>query len=187
MVTASQLWMPVVLSAVLVFIASSLIHMVFKWHNSTYRSFGNEDAVREALRPASASPGMYVTPHATDMKQMGTPEMQKKYVDGPVAVVTIRRSGPPTMGPMLGQWFGYSAVVAALIAYVASHTLPAGAGFFSVCREVGVMTLLAYGGGSVIQGIWWAKPWGSVMKELLDAVIYGMLCALAFAWLWPSA
>ncbi|HUL94744.1 MAG TPA: hypothetical protein VLT89_01975 [Usitatibacter sp.] len=187
MTSALQLWMPIVLSAVLVFVASSLIHMVFKWHNGDYRSFANEDQVRDALRAAGASPGVYVTPHVTDMKEMGRPEVLKKFVDGPIAVVTLRPNGPPRMGPMLGQWFGFSAVVAALVAYVASKTLPVGAGFFSVCREVGVMTLLAYAGGSVIDGIWWGKPWGSVAKETLDAIIYGTLSALAFAWLWPAA
>ena len=46
----AHLWMPILVTAVLIFVASSLIHMVFKWHNSDYRKFDNEDDVRAAVR-----------------------------------------------------------------------------------------------------------------------------------------
>jgi hypothetical protein len=170
---------------VLVFVASSLIHMVFKWHNAEYRKLGNEDAVRAAVRAGNPTPGQYVIPHCLDMKDMSTPEMQQKFVDGPIAFLTVRPSGAPRMGGALGQWFAFAVLVSVIIAYVAFKSLPEGASFYQVCRVVGAMTLLAYGAGSMLQGIWMGKPWSSVAKDILDAVIYSVLMALTFAWLWP--
>ena len=182
----TQLWLPIVVAAVGVFVASSLIHMVFKWHNSDYHGLANEDEVRAAIRAKSPGPGQYAIPYCADFKEMGKPEMQQKLRDGPVAWLTVRPSGMFSMGPMLGQWFVMNLVVAALVAYIASKTLALmPSTFLGICREVGVMTFLAYAGGSVANGIWMGKPWSSVAKEVLDAFIYGVVSALAFAWLWP--
>ena len=50
MVSLADLWLPILLSAVLVFVASSLIHMVLGWHRHDFKKFGAEDAVMDALR-----------------------------------------------------------------------------------------------------------------------------------------
>jgi len=111
--------------------------------------------------------------------------MQQKFVEGPVATVVVRPSGPPSMGGALGGWFALNVVVATIAAYLACVTLAKGAGFMDVARVVGIATLLAYGGGGVSQAIWMGKPWGSAIKELADALIYAVVSGLAFAWLWP--
>ena len=184
----AQLWLPIVLSAVAVFIASSLIHMVFKWHNPDYRKLSNEDDVRAVVRAGGATPGEYVIPHCADMKDMKNPEFTKKFEEGPIAMVTLRPPGPPKMGGALGMWFAYTLLISAIAAYVAQKTLmPAGPDvhFLQVCRVVGALSFLAYAGGSVQAGIWMGKPWGSVAKDLLDGAIYATLTALLFGWLWP--
>ena len=56
MAMLAQLWLPIVLSAVGVFVASSLIHMLFKWHNRDYRKLPNEDAVRAAINAGQPAP-----------------------------------------------------------------------------------------------------------------------------------
>ena len=184
----TYLWLPIIVAAVGVFVASSLIHMVFKWHQSDYLGLANEDAVRTAIRANSPRPGQYAIPYCSDFKQMGTPEMQQKFREGPIAWLTLRAPGMPSMGPMLGQWFVLNLVVAGLVGYIASKTLLLTAPtFLGICREVGVITFLAYAGGSISGGIWMGKPWSSVAKEVLDAFIYGVVSALAFAWLWPHA
>lgn len=180
----AQLWIPIVVSAVLVFVASSLIHMVLKWHNSDYRKLANEDAVRAAIRASSPVPGQYVIPHCADMKDMKSPELQQKFLEGPVGFLTLRQSGPPSMGAPLGQWFVFTLVISAIAAYIAAKTLPAGASFLQVCRVVGTVSFLAYAGGSVQAGIWMGKPWPSVAKDLLDGAIYAVVTAAAFGWLW---
>jgi hypothetical protein len=185
----AQLWLPIVVSAVLIFIASSLIHMVIQWHKSDYNKLANEDDVRAALRAANASPQQYVVPYCPGMKDMQAPEMQKKFTEGPIAFITFRPPGVPKMGGALGSWFAYTLVISAIAAYVAHKTLtPMGPDvhFLQVCRVASAIAFVAFGGGSVQQGIWMGKPWASVAKELLDAAIYAAITGVTFAWLWPG-
>lgn len=185
MVSLEQLIIPIVLAAVLVFVTSSLIHMVFKWHNAEYHGFSNEEEMRRAVRAGNPAPGQYILPYCPDHKDMKKPEVQQKFVDGPVAVVNVMRPGMPSMGPMLGQWFALNLVIAAVAGYLACHTVPLGAGFLAVARVVSLTTFLAYAAGSVSHMIWWGKPKSAMLKELLDAFLYGLVTAVAFGWLWP--
>jgi hypothetical protein len=187
MVSLASLWLPVVLGAVVVFITSSLVHMVFKWHNADYRALPNEDEVRAAIRKGAPSPGQYVVPHCVDMKQMQSPGMQQKFKEGPVGHFFIRPNGPGNIGKHLGQWFLLSLFVALTAAYIAGIGLPAGASPMNVFRSIFTITFLAYGAGPVMEGIWQGKPWGSVAKDLLDAALYGASTAAPFVWLWPAA
>lgn len=180
-----QLWMPIILSAVLVFAASSLIHMVLKWHNSDYRKLANEDAVGAAIRAGNPAPGQYLVPHCLGMKEMQSPEMQQKFVEGPVGFVTLRPNGLPRMGGTLLLWFLFTLAIGVIAAYIASRTLPPGATFGQVCRVVGTLSFLAYAGGSVPAGIWMGKPWIIVAKEIGDGLIYGFITGAVFGWLWP--
>lgn len=179
------LWLPVVLSAVLVFVLSSIIHMVLKYHNRDYRKLPNEDAVRAALRAGNPEPRQYVIPYCAEMKEMESPEMRQKFIDGPVGVLNLRRPGPPTMGPMLLQWFGYTLVVSLFVGYVAAHAIPAGASYLDVFRIVGTVGFLAYAAGQVPAAIWMGKPWTVAGKEVFDGLLYGLVTAGAFGWLWP--
>lgn len=187
MVSLAALWLPIVLGAVAVFITSSLVHMVFKWHNAHYLKLPNEDEVRAAIRKGAPAPGHYVLPHCLDMKQAQSPEMRQKFADGPIGHFFVSANGLPNIGKHLGQWFVLSLVVSVLAGYVASHSLPAGAQFGDVLRVIWVIGLLAYGAGPVMDGIWHARPWREVAVDLLDAFIYGLSAALPFALLWPKA
>ena len=62
MVELASLWLPILLSAVFVFIASSILHMVIQMHNKDYSVLPGEEAVRDALRAQNISPGMYTFP-----------------------------------------------------------------------------------------------------------------------------
>lgn len=185
MVSLGALWLPILLSAVMVFVASTLIHMVLKYHASDYRALPNEDAIRAAFRGANPGPGQYIIPHMTDMKQMGSPEHIAKCTEGPVGVVTLRPNGPPSMGPSLIQWFVFTLVVSAFAAHVASGVLPAGTGYKTVFHTVGLVAFLAYAAGQLPGAIWMGKPWSIAAKEVLDGLIYGLLTAGTFGWLWP--
>lgn len=98
-----QLWLPILVTAVLVFIASSLIHMVFKWHNSEFRKLSNEDDVRAAIRAGSPAPGQYMLPYCPETKDMQSEASQQKFLEGPVGLLTLRKNGPPAMGGALIQ------------------------------------------------------------------------------------
>ena len=187
MVPLAQLWLPIVASAIGVFVASSLVHMLLKWHNSDYRKLPNEDEVRSALKSSANAPGMYFVPHVMDHKEVARPENTQKFVEGPIALVTIRSPGPPKMGPYLGKWFLLCLLVSVVAGYLASRTVPAGASFLAVCRPTSIVAFMAYGIGSITDGIWWSRPWGTVVKDLADAVIYAVVTACIFAALWPAS
>ena len=181
-----QLWLPIVASAIGVFVASSIVHMVLKYHNTDYRRLPNEEEARATLRSSAAAPGMYFVPHMADMKEMQKPENVQKFVEGPIAMITIRPTGKPAMGAPLAQWFVLNVFVSVVAAYLASKMVPAGASFLAICRPVATVTFMSYAAGSISSGIWYGRTWPAVVKELVDAAIYAAVAACIFAWLWPK-
>jgi hypothetical protein len=185
MVSLGSLWLPVLLSAVLVFIVSALVHMVLKYHNRDYTRIPNEEAIRSAIRNAGASPAQYIIPYCPEMKAMESPEMKQKFTEGPVAVVNVMRTGVPSMGRPLANWFLFSLGVSFFIAYIASHAIPAGTPYLQVFRIVGAIGFLAYAAATVPPSIWMGKPWRITGKDVLDGLLYGLVTAGTFGWLWP--
>ncbi len=186
MVSLGALWLPILLSAAFVFVVSSIIHMVLKYHNSDYRQLPNEEAVRAAIRSGNPAPGQYVTPYVMDMKEMEKPEVKQKYVEGPLGVIYIRKPGVVNMGPFLAQWFVFILVVSFFVAYVAANALPAGTPYLKVFQIVGATAFLAYAAGEIPGAIWMGKPWRVALKEAFDGLVYGLVTAGTFGWLWPS-
>ncbi len=181
-----SVWLPILLSAAVVFIISSLIHMVIKWHAGDYSALANEDAVRDAIRAGNPAPGRYVVPHCPDMKDMGDEAMLKKYREGPVGHFTLGPTGAPVLGKFLGKWFVWTLVVATIAAYLAVRVYgldPRHAR--SAAKLVGAVTFVAHGFGTVQESIWAMRPWSSSAKYLLDAALYGLGSGLVFFWLWP--
>lgn len=180
-----QLWLPILVTAIGVFAASSIIHMVFKWHNSEYKSLPNDDAVRAALNAVPMKPGMYSTPHCVDMKEMQSEDMQRKMKEGPVALITLRAPGLPAMGKWLGQWFLLNLGIAALGGLLALQTMGLHANPHFAGHFVGLFSAIVYGAGTVQESIWMGRPWSASFKNLLDALIYGFVTAIVFWQLWP--
>ncbi len=183
--TLLSLWLPILLSAVVVFVISSLVHMVFKWHASDYTSLVNEDAVRDAISAGNPAPGRYVLPHCKDMKDMASEAMKKKYEEGPVGHITLLPNGAPNMGKYLGQWFLWSLVIAVVAAYLAWRACgldPAHA--IRAAKWVASVTFIAHGFGTVTESIWMGRPWSSSLKYILDAALYAVGTAVVFYFLW---
>jgi hypothetical protein len=109
-----------------------------------------------------------------------------RFTDGPVALVWLKAPGLPKMGGTLAGWFLFNLVLAFFLAYLAAHTLPPGAHYLQVFRVVGTAAFLAHSAGTVPNSIWMGKPWGMTLKEILDGLIYALLTAGAFGWLWPK-
>ena len=184
MVPLVSLWLPIVLGAVIVFIASSIIHMVLPYHRSNYRQLPEEDKVRALLRGLSLTPGLYMFPYCKheDMKK---PETMEKFKEGPVGMLTVMPTGPVNMGKFLGQWFVYLLLVSFFTAYIAAHTVVPGAQYLAVFRVVGTIAFMTYGLSQIQNGIWGGIPWRVVTKNVFDGLIYGLLTAGTFGWLWP--
>lgn len=186
MTMLSTLWLPILLSAVLVFIASSIIHMALPWHRNDYAKLPNEDAVMDALRPFALPPGDYMMPQCSSMKDMGTPEFAQKMKNGPGMVFTVVPNGPPSMGRYLVQWFLYSLVVGFFCAYVAGHALAPGANYLRVFQLAGVTAFVGYALALWQMSIWYRRSWGTTIRTTVDGLAYALLTAGCFGWLWPK-
>jgi len=179
--TIMTLWLPILASAVVVFIAGSVIWMFMPWHKTDWSKTADEEAVRAALK--STQPGMYTLPNCPDPKQFKDADMQKKFIDGPQAFITVVPSGLPTMGPKLAMMFGYNVLVAIICAYLLSRTVAAGADYLLVFRVTGTVAFIAYGVAYIQESIWFGRSWSVTAKTFLDALIYAVLTGGIFGWL----
>jgi hypothetical protein len=186
MVPLGSLWLPIVVSAVFVFVVSSVLHVALKYHNTDYRRFTNEDEVRTAIRNGNPSPGQYLLLYALGPQSMKDPAMLEKFKQGPVGLAFIRKPGMPTMGPLLVQWFIYQIVVSLFAGYVASAVLPAGTPYLKVFQIVGTVAFVAYAAARAQSAIWQGEPWAATVKDMIDGLIYGLITAGVFGWLWPK-
>lgn len=185
MVGLTSLWLPVLLSAVFVFLASCVVHMVLRYHRTNYTKMPGEDEVRAAMLKAGVGPGNYHIPHAESLAAVREPDMMQKFEDGPVGLLNVRPSGPPGMGKSLLQWFVYSLFASLFIAYVTGLAAGKGADYRLVFRIAGAVGFLTYAGAAPIEAIWKSRKWSTTAKELLDGLIYGLVTAGTFGWLWP--
>ena len=186
MVSLSSLWLPILLSAVLVFVASSVIHMVFmSWHKDDYLHVPNEDKVMEALRPFALAPGDYMMPQPASMQDMKSAEFTDRRTKGPAMIFTVLPGGPVQMGGSLVQWFVYCVVIGIFAAYVSAHALSVGAPYPQVFRMVGTTAFIAYALGLWQLSIWYRRSWGTTIRYTIDGLIYALLTAGTFGWLWP--
>ena len=183
MVSLVSLWLPILVSAVAVFLLSSLVWMALPWHKQDFRPLPDEEAARAAL--GGAAPGAYTVPHMADRKMLEDPAYRKKLEEGPVGFLTILPNGRPGMGGTMVQWFVWTLVVSATVAYVVSRTIPHGVGFVLVFQVGSTVAWLAYSWSVVQEGIWMGRPWSHVVKQLVDGLIYGLATGAIFGWLYP--
>ena len=182
-VALASLWLPIVLAAVAVFIVSSLIWAVIEWHNSDWQKLPDEEAARAALR--GATPGQYSVPYAASGKDRQDEAWQARYKEGPAAMLVVFPHGDLGMGKQLVQWLIYTLVISFLVAYVASATLAPGTDYLKVFQVTGTVAVLAYAGNAATGSIWFGHTWKRTVKDIVDGLVYGLLTAGIFGWLWP--
>lgn len=188
MISVVSLWLPILVAAVLVFVVSSIIHMVLKYHDSDFDAVPEENRVRDALRGIPA--GDYVIPHAPSNAARQTEEFKTKVKEGPVAFLTVYPpypSGEIPMGASLAQWFGYCVLVALFAAYVAGETLAPGTPYLEVFQVAGAVAFAGFGLALLQQSIWYQRNWSSTLKSMFDALLYALVTAGTMGWLWPGA
>jgi hypothetical protein len=181
----SALWLPILLSAVLVFLASSVVHMVLPWHKSDYPKVPRETEVMDALRPLDIPPGDYMVPRAYG-KEFRSPEFAERMRKGPLLMLTVLRKDAFSMGGSLALWFLYSLVIGGFAAWVAGRALPAGAEYRDVFCFVAVTAFLGYSAALWQMSIWYKRAWSLTLKATFDGLIYSLLTAGVFGWLWPG-
>ena len=186
MVSLASLWLPILLSSALVFVASFVVHMVLTYHRSDIARLPGEDDIRAAFQKSSVAPGDYMTPYAGSPEGMKSPEFIEKVTKGPVAIVTVMQSGgPPSINKNLAQWLVYCIVVSVFAAYVTSRAVPAGAPYLSAFRMAATTAFVGYALAQWQNSIWGGRKWSTTIKNTFDGLVYGLLTGGAFGWLWP--
>jgi len=182
-----SLWLPITLSAVFVFLISFVFHSVLKYHSSDFSKVPDEGAVMDALRKFNIPHGEYLIPRPESQKDMNTPEFKEKLQKGPTGFLTFWDGSRPEMGKSLTQWFVYCVVVGVFAAYIASRALSPGAPYLSVFRFVGASAFLGYTVALWQDSIWFKRKWSTSVKNTFDGLVYALLTAGTFGWLWPAA
>ena len=182
----SALWLPILLSAVFVFIASSVIHMGPLWHRSDYPRVPNEDQLRDAVRPLDIPPGDYMVPRAMGSEEMKSAAFQEKIQAGPNLILTVLPREAFNMGRSLGLWFVYLLGISVFAAYMAARANPSGAEYLSVFRFATTAAFLAHAGALWPMWIWYRRDLGMTIKGTVDGLIYGLITGGVFGWLWPG-
>jgi hypothetical protein len=186
MTVLHSLWLPILLSSVFVFVASSMVHMALQWwHRSDYSKLPDEDRVMDALRPFGLPPGDYMVPDCSGSAEMRTPEFREKLKKGPVMMLTVMPNGMMSVGKSLALWFLYLIVVSFFAAYVSCHALSAVASHKSIFRFAGVTSFLGYTAALWQMSIWYRRSWLTTIKITIDGLIYAAITAVTFGWLWP--
>lgn len=185
MTPITALWLPILLSAVFVFIASSIVHMLLKYHAADYRPLPDENAFANAVRPLAIPPGDYMIPRASSMDDMKSPEFQEKMKNGPVMMMTVMPPGT-SMGRAFGLWFLHILIVSTFAAYITGRALAPGAAYLEVFRFAGATAFIAYGVAIWPLWIWYHRSLGTTLRSTLDALIYACVTAGTFGWLWPK-
>lgn len=186
MVSLGALWLPIVVAAVVVFVASSVIHMFLPWHKGDFRRLPGEDGIRDALAGKDIPPGDYYTPYASGTEEMRSEAWQAKCNAGPVMFVTVLPNRVPAMGGQLAAWLVYCAVVGLFAAYLTGAALGPGAHYLAVFRISGAAAFMGYSLALAQGSIWYAKGWGATLRSMIDGLVYGLLTGGVFGWLWPA-
>jgi hypothetical protein len=180
-----SLWLPILLSAVAVFLASSVIHMLSPWHKGDYPAVPDEPRTRAALSALAIPAGDYMVPRPTAREDMRSAEFAEKVRVGPNVILTVLPNLPWNMGRTFTQWFLYSVVVGLFAAYVASRVLAPGTDYLRVFQIVGATAFTGYALALYQLSIWFGRAWSTTLKSTVDGLIYALLTAGIFGWLWP--
>ncbi len=185
MVNLADLWLPILLSAVFVFVVSSIIHMALPIHKGDWRKLPGEEKLLAEMRAQGLQPGCYMFPCPGSMKDSCTPEMIEKYKQGPVGFMNVVPNGAPAIGKSLVQWFLFSLLIGVFCGYIAKLALEHGADFRPVFRVTTTAAVLGYGIAALQDSIWKGVRWSITLKFLFDGVVYGLVTGAAFGWFWP--
>ena len=185
MVALSALWMPILVSAVFVFIVTMIVHMIPGWHQADMAAVPGEDRIMEGLRALNLQPGEYRFPYGNTTKEMEAPEFVQKMKTGPVGTMTIRPTGELPFGRIMGQWFVYLLLIAVFAAYLTSRTRGSDARFLEVFRVSGTVAFCCYVVALWQNWIWWGKSTRMTLTYSVDGLLYAVVTGATFGWLWP--
>ena len=186
MVPLASLWLPILLSAVFAFLASFVLHMLLPFHRGDMKKVPREDDFLEAMRRLDIPPGDYAAPYAGAPEAMKDPAFVDKMKKGPQVLMTVAPGGPPSMTRELALWFVYLVVVGVFAAYLTGRAVGPGTGYLEVFRFAGTTAFAGYALALAQNSIWYRKNWAATVRSMIDGLVYALLTAGVFGWLWPG-
>ena len=180
------LWLPILVSAVVVFIASMVIWMVLKYHNQDLQTLPDERALTDHLQTLNLPPGLYMWPHCGHGQDMKSAEFQARFAAGPWGSINIV-GRKPSFARNLVLTFIFYIVVGIFVGYITALARDPGATFLEVFRVAGATAILGYCAGSIPGSIFMGTPRRFVLTSLIDGIVYGLLTGATFGLLWPAA
>ncbi|MCP3905850.1 MAG: hypothetical protein GY715_19680 [Planctomycetes bacterium] len=185
-VSPLELWLPILVASVVVFIASFVSWMLLPFHKADFKKLKDEEAFFKTLAAMDAKPGQYMFPSCDDPSRMKDPEFKKQWLAGPHGSVLLCPAAP-NFGRNLLLVFLFYVVLSFFVAYLASFVVPADAVFRYVFRVAGTAAVLGYVFGAIPGAIFFGKPLRAAVLDAVDGVVYGVLTGLIFARMWPEA
>lgn len=186
MVSVIDLWLPILVSAVLVFIGGAIAWMVLPHHKKEWKGLPDETRFGEALKSIGVQPGLYIFPHCPDPKAMKEDAALKaRWDNGPWGTLNLWKS-QPSFGKNLAMTFLTYVVISVFVAYVTSRAEPAGASYLDVFQVSGAVAFCAYVFAHIPNGIFFGKPLMSHVNDTLDGLAFALLTAGCFAAFWPA-
>ena len=188
MVPLTSLVLPTVIAAVVVFFASFIIHMVLGYHKNDLRKLPDqqEDEILAAVSRLNLAPADYGVPHPGSPQRMKDPAFVSKMTKGPIVFMNVAPGAPPSMGTSLAMWFVFTFVVTFFSAYITSRAVAPGTDYLTVFRFAGTSAFMGYALGQIPESIWYKRNWTRTLKTVFDGLIYALLTAGVFGWLWPG-
>jgi len=179
-----DLWLPILLSAVAVWVASALAWMVLPHHHKDMGPLPDEDAFIASLKAQGVKPGSYSFPHCADHASRKDPELMRKWKEGPAGFMTIL--GQVNMGRNMVLSLLVYLVISVFVGYVSSQARAPGEGFADVLQITATTGIMAYLFGWMGGAIWFGMPKNAWISNTIDSVAYGLITGLIFAALWPG-
>ena len=188
MVGLTSLVVAILVSAVIVFFASFILHMVVGYHKSDLRKLSDqhENDIIALIGRMNLPPADYAVPHPGSPDRMKDPAFVAKMTKGPLVIMNVSPGAPPNMGKSLAMWFIFVAIVTFFSAYIASRAVTPGSDYLTVFRFVGTSAFMGYALGQIPESIWYKRSWVRTSKSVFDSLIYALLTAGVFGWLWPG-
>jgi len=180
-----SIWLPTLVSAVIVFVLSSIFHTMLPWHKNDYPRVPNEDAVMDALSPLNIPPGEYMVPRPEAMSELKSPAFLERMNRGPVFILRMLPNGMRSMGAPLAQWFVYLLIVCALAGHTAQRVLPPDTSAHHIFHTVALTSFMGFAAALWQMTIWYQRSAWISMKATIDGLIYAAVTGLVFVWLWP--
>lgn len=179
------LWLPILLSAAVVWIISAVVWTAMPHHKQDFIRLPDEDGFMDDLRKSGIKPGNYVFPDFRGSEAMKSEKVQKALEHGPVGHLSLWPT-PLTMGGKLVATFIVYLVVSILIAYLTRVALPGAAPFAKVFQLAGTAGILAYCFSFIPNAVWFGSYKRTIVANIVDGIAYGLITGAIFAWRWPA-